>query len=147
MTFLLFGSLGMSALNVFAATAEEIVLTAGNYTDSDRLLKANGTLSDKKISDFASAVKIALDNASFPELTEIIPTEYLESTKTNDTFYYNGKEYGFYVAKEGNYFDVLLIDFKYEFDNGRESDIEYKNPYRTAFTTKFLSLTNIKWKL
>ena len=126
MAFLGFGALGMSALNVSSAAAEEIVLTAETYTDSDRLLKANGTLSDKKISDFASDVKIALDNASFPELTEVIPTEYLESTQTNDTFYYNGKEYGFYVAKEGNYFDVLLLDFKYEFDNGRESDIEYK---------------------
>lgn len=126
MAFLGFGTLGMSALNVSSSAAEGIVLTAETYTNSDRLLKADGTLSDKKISDFASDVKIALDNASFPELTEVIPTEYLESTQTNDTFYYNGKGYGFYVAKEGNYFDVLLIDFKYEFDNGRESDIEYK---------------------
>ena len=126
MAFLLFGTLGMSVLNVSAANAEEIVLTAENYTDSDRLLKANGTLSDKKISDFANEVKSAWDNTSFPELTEVIPTEYLESTKNNDTYYYNGQEYGFYVVKEGNYFDVLLIDFIFEFDNNKSSDIEHK---------------------
>ena len=54
---------------------------------------------------------------SFPEICQVIPLEYLESAEENAEFSYNGKEYGFYMAKEGEYFDLLLIDFDYEFDD------------------------------
>lgn len=128
MALLLFWILGMSTLRVLATDTEESVLTAENYTDSDSLLKANGTLSDKKISDFASEVISSLANTPFPEITEVIPIEYLESTQSNATFYHFGKEYGFYMVKEGNYFDVLLIDFVFEMQEkeGQVSDLEHK---------------------
>ena len=99
-----------------------------DYTDSDYLLLDNGNESlTRKITHFASDVKAASLGTSFTELAQVIPRQYLETSAINDEFYYNGKEYGFYVAKDGDYFDVLLIDFIYEFENGEEhSNIEYK---------------------
>src|SRR5699024_2309442 len=70
---------------------------------------------------------------------QVIPLEYLESSQTEDTFPYNGKEYGFYVAKDGNYFDVLLIDVVYEFEDGKEhSDLEYKIRIKPILQQTFL---------
>lgn len=86
------------------------------YTESDNLLKSDGTESSKDIRKFAKEVKSASDNTLFPELTEVIPVQYLYTTEENATFYYNGKEYGFYVDKYGSYFDILLIDFVYDFN-------------------------------
>lgn len=40
-------------------------------------------------------------------------------------YQYNGKEYGYYVAKEGDNFDVLLIDFIYDFTDRERFDNEY----------------------
>lgn len=84
------------------AYAEEISLSIDDYTDSDYLKKANGEDSRKTIRSFALEVNSAKANTSFPELAEVIPRQYLESQKENATFAYNGKEYGFYVVKEGN---------------------------------------------
>ena len=61
-------------------------------------------------------------------MAEVIPRQYLESDADNATFAYNGKEYGFYVVKSRSFFDVLLIDFSYEFpenDQIHTSDLEY----------------------
>lgn len=82
--------------------AESSIYSVEEYTNSDYLLKADGMLSDKNITDFAKEVNSAKANTSFPELAEVIPRQYLESQKENATFAYNGKEYGFYVVKEGN---------------------------------------------
>ena len=84
------------------AYAEEISLSIDDYTDLDNLKKANGENSDKTIQIFAKEVNSAKANTSFPELAEVSPRQYLESQKENATFAYNGKEYGFYVVKEGN---------------------------------------------
>ena len=81
------------------AYAEEISLSIDDYTDSDSLIKADGSPSDQTIRSFAKEVKNAKANTSFPELAEVIPRQYLESQKENATFAYNGKEYGFYVVK------------------------------------------------
>ena len=95
--------MGISSFNMpIIAYAEEIPLSIDDYTDSDYLIKADGTLSDKAIQTFAKEVKNAKANTSFPELAEVIPRQYLESQRENATFAYNGKEYGFYVVKEGN---------------------------------------------
>lgn len=90
------------------------------YVDSDFLLRNDGTLSDKTVQDFSKEVKNALFGTCFDELDEVIPAQYLNTTEENAVFQYNGKEYGFYVAKEGDRFDVLLIDFAYDFiEQGR----------------------------
>lgn len=96
------------------------------YTESDNLLKSDGTESSKDIRNFAKEVKSASDNTLFPELSEVIPAQYLYTTEENATFYYNGKEYGFYVDKYGSYFDILLIDFVYDFSTEQSIDIEHK---------------------
>lgn len=76
------------------------------YTDDDFLLKADGTPSVKDISTFAEEVKSG-KNTYYPELAEVIPRQYLESQDENAIFAYNGKEYGFYVVKNEEKFDVL----------------------------------------
>ena len=75
------------------------------YTEDDHLLQPNGELSSRMIGDFAVDVKKALKGQSFPELAQVVPLEYLESTETNAEFSYNGKEYGFYMAKEVKFLD------------------------------------------
>ena len=113
--------------------------TAEDYTLDDRLLKEDGTLSTKNITNFSNEVKSASFGTAFPELSQVIPRQYLETSETNAVFQYNGKEYGFYVVKDGNYFDVLLIDFVYEFEDGKEhSDLEYKIRIKPILQQTFL---------
>lgn len=98
------------------------------YTDSDQLLKKDGTFSDKSIQKFAKEVQDGKNDTYFPELAEVIPRKYLETSAGKATFAYNGKEYGFYVVKDRAEFNVLLIDFSYEFDDDDQihtSDLEY----------------------
>lgn len=64
--------------------------TAEDYTSDDRLLKEDGTLSTKNITNFSNEVKSASFGTAFPELSQVIPLEYLESSQTEDTFQYNG---------------------------------------------------------
>lgn len=111
------------------------------YTESDALLNSDGSESYKNIQTFSNEVKAASIGTSFPELTQVIPRQYLESTQTNATYSYNGKEYGFYVVKEDNHFDVLLIDFVYEFEDSDEhSDIEYKIRIKPLLQQTFLRI-------
>lgn len=92
------------------AHAETNYFSAEQYTESDQLLQADGTPSSRRIQDFAEDVK-ANDNQFFPELEQVVPLEYLETTDLYADFAYNGKEYGFYLFKEHQYFDLLLIDY------------------------------------
>lgn len=132
------------------AYAEEISLSIDDYTDSDSLIKADGSPSDQTIRSFAKEVKNAKANTSFPRLAEVIPRQYLESQKENATFAYNGKGYGFYVVKEGNYFDVLLIDFVFEFDSDKISDLEYRIRIKPLLQQSFVrsqtSSGDYEWK-
>lgn len=112
---------------VFAAENENY-FTAEEYTDNDELLRKDGTASNKDIQTFANEVKAGYDNMYYPELAEVIPRQYLESQEKNAIFAFNGKEYGFYVVKTEEQFDVLLVDFIYEFDENdskHNSDIEF----------------------
>ena len=80
--------------------------SAEQYTESNQLLLPNGTPSpNRSINNFATDVKSGYNGQSFPELAQVVPLEYLESTETNAEFSYNGKEYGFYMAKEVKLFD------------------------------------------
>ena len=127
-----------SPFNVNADAA--IYYSEEKYTNSDYLLLDDGTESlTKTIKDFSEEVKAAPTGIAFPELSQVIPLEYLESSEEGEVFQYNGKEYGFYVAKDGNYFDVLLIDFVYEFeDNQTHSNIEYKIRIKPILQQTFL---------
>lgn len=108
-----------------ANTEEDYTAAAEKYTDSDNLLFSNGALSGKTIQFFAKEVREADDLSICSEITQVIPPQILESTEENAIYHYNGKEYGFYVVKEGGFFDVLLIDFVYETLN-EYNDLEYR---------------------
>lgn len=109
------------------AKAETIYYSAEQYTESDQLLQSDGTPSiTRSIHNFADDIKQGTVGQSFPELAQVVPLEYLETTEENAEFSYNGKEYGFYLAKEENYFDILLIDFIYEFEDENHTNNEYK---------------------
>lgn len=140
LVFSAFAIISFNANTMASADTTNNYYTAEQYTDSDYLLLDNGTESlTKTIKNFSNEVKSAAVGTSFPELSQVIPLEYLESSQTEDTFQYNGKEYGFYVAKEGNSFDVLLIDFVYEFEDGKEhSDLEYKIRIKPILQQTFL---------
>lgn len=140
LVFSAFAIISFNANTMASADTTNNYYTAEQYTDSDYLLLDNGTESlTKTIKTFSNEVKSAAVGTSFPELSQVIPLEYLESSQTEDTFQYNGKEYGFYVAKDGNYFDVLLIDFVYEFEDGKEhSDLEYKIRIKPILQQTFL---------
>lgn len=113
--------------SIVEAKAEMKYFSAEQYTESDQLLQADGNPSpNRSIQDFATDVKSGYNGQSFPELAQVVPLEYLETTEENAEFSYNGKEYGFYIAKEENYFDILLIDFIYEFDDVGHTNNEYK---------------------
>ncbi len=119
--------------------AEESIFPVEQYTDDDYLLMANGKQSTKNIFEFALEVK-GDKYTYYPELAEVIPRQYLESQEKKATFAYNGKEYGFYVSKNDDVFNVLLIDFKYEFYD--ESDLEYKIKILPILQQNFVRTTD-----
>ena len=119
---------GLFAVNSTEVFAESSYLPVERYTESDNLLKEDGTESSKTIRSFAAEVK-AGKSKYYPELTEVIPRQYLESQEQYATFTYFGNEYGFYVEKQEEYFNVFLIDISYEFskdDQIHNSDVEYR---------------------
>ena len=120
---------GYSNSKVLAESENESnIYSPEQYTDDDFLLKSDGKPSLKTIDDFASEVREGKEGDYFPELAELIPRQYLETSTGKATFAYNGKEYGFYVVKDRAEFNVLLIDFSYEFDDDDQihtSDLEY----------------------
>lgn len=105
------------------AHAETNYFSEEQCTENDRLLQPDGTRSNRNIRHFANDVITGGYNQSFPELAQVVPLEYLETTEVNAEFAYNGKEYGFYLAKEGEYFDLLLIDFVYT--NNKHNQQQY----------------------
>lgn len=124
--------------------ADNNIFSATRYTDNDYLLKENGEDSEKTIQDFSTEVKRGV-NLYYPELAEVIPRQYLESSEENATFSYNGKEYGFYVAKDHERFDVLLIDFSYVFnirDSIHRTDIEFRTYIKPLIQQSFIRTTD-----
>lgn len=89
----------------------DIHLTVEQYTDSDYLLNEDGENSNRTIFNFAEDVKKAAPDRECPEITQVVPNEYLESLVNTD-FYYCGREYGFFLHHEGAHFYLLLIDFE-----------------------------------
>lgn len=120
--------------------AEGSIFPVEQYTDDDYLLMADGKKSTKNILDFASEVK-GDKYTYYPELAEVIPRQYLESQEKKATFAYNGKEYGFYVSKNDDVFNVLLIDFIYKFYNNK-SDLEHKIKISPILQQNFVRTTD-----
>lgn len=138
-TFCLFIAYKTRSLNT--VFADDSYLSVEQYTESDNLLKEDGTESLKAIQKFAEEVQAGQYNACYPELAEVIPRQYLESQEKKATFAYNGKEYGFYVSKNDDDFNVLLIDFKYEFYNNK-SDLEHKIKISPILQQNFVRTTD-----
>ena len=137
--FLLIVGSFYTVTNVYADTN---YYSAEQYTKDDGLLLSDGTSSNiKDIKDFATEVKVAANDTAFPELSQVIPLQYLESKEQNAEFAYNGKEYGFYMVKEGEYFDLLLIDFVYEFDDPNHTDLEHKIRIKPLLQQSFVRET------
>lgn len=64
-----------TTVNVSAETA---YFSAEEYTDSDWLLLPDGTEStNRKIGNFATSVKSGEDGTFFPEISQVVPLEYL----------------------------------------------------------------------
>lgn len=68
------GFFSVNLLSDSKAYAESAVFSVEQYTDSDYLLKADGSLSSKNIEMFAADVK-ANKSKYYPELTEVIPRQ------------------------------------------------------------------------
>lgn len=137
-TFCLFIAYKTRSLNT--VFADDSYMSVEQYTERDSLLKKDGTESLKTIQKFAEEVQSGQYNACYPELAEVIPRQYLESQEKKATFAYNGKEYGFYVSKNDDVFNVLLIDFIYEFYD--ESDLEYKIQILPILQQNFVRTTD-----
>ena len=120
--------------------AEGNIFPVEQYTDDNYLLMADGKQSTKSILDFAAEVKED-KYTYYPELAEVIPRQYLESQEKKATFAYNGKEYGFYVSKNDDVFNVLLIDFIYKFYNNK-SDLEHKIKISPILQQNFVRTTD-----
>lgn len=138
-TFCLFIAYKTRSLNT--VFADDSYMSVEQYTERDSLLKKDGTESLKTIQKFAEEVQAGQYNACYPELAEVIPRQYLESQEKKATFAYNGKEYGFYVSKNDDVFNVLLIDFIYKFYNNK-SDLEHKIKISPILQQNFVRTTD-----
>ena len=65
------------------AETETFYYTAQQYTENDILLGVDEPEVVKEIGDFADEVKNANSGTLFPEITQVIPRQYMESTETN----------------------------------------------------------------
>ena len=117
---------GLCLLSAFALISISVMFTtivsfgsqtqtfsAEEYTNDDRLLQEDGTLSSIKIQNFAEHMNAGDHELHVPEIVQVIPKQYMETKEETAEFYYSGKEYGFYVSKNGEFFDILLVDYSY----------------------------------
>ena len=117
---LLFGLIVFDRTGAAVASTDLIPeFTAEQYTDSDKLLKRDGTESEKTIQDFAEDIKNSKAGTQVSELSEVVPHVYLNTSDENHVFQYYGNEYGFCMEKNDDVFSLLLVDFEYDGDRGR----------------------------
>lgn len=80
--------------SIVEAKAETKYFSAEQYTEDDGLLLSDGTSSSlKDINDFATEVKSASIGTEFPELSQVIPLQYLESIEENAAELLKGQPY------------------------------------------------------
>lgn len=113
---IIFGCAFFLSANDSARAESNLTFTAKNYTDSDKLLTHDGKLLEKDIETFAEQTNALANGAVVDELDMVIPRAYLESS-TDGIYQYYGKEYGFYMIRDGKYFDLLLINFLFEMES------------------------------
>lgn len=92
---LLFGFIAVELkVNNIQVTAADTntVYTPQQYTKSDQLLSENGVELQKDIGTFANEVKAAYSGTLVPEITQVIPFQYMESETENAVYQYNGVE-------------------------------------------------------
>lgn len=138
-----------NAISIDAYAETMLYYSDEQYTDDDKLLNPDGTSSDRSIIDFANSVNRAVFDSIQLELANVIPLKYLKSTEISAVYQYFGKEYGFYVVKEDNVFDILLIDFVYDLDNDTLSDIEQRiriNPILQCSFIRYVENGEYVWR-
>ena len=86
-----FSLIGIIQLDVKAE--ENQYFTCNQYTETDYLLMADGSDSSKNIQTFATEVKSASIGTEFPELSQVIPLQYLESIEENAAELLKGQPY------------------------------------------------------
>lgn len=86
-----FSLIGIMHLDVKAE--ENQYFTCSQYTETDYLLMADGSESSKNIQTFATEVKSASIGTEFPELSQVIPLQYLESIEENAAELLKGQPY------------------------------------------------------
>lgn len=102
------------------ATPNLYELTPSDYTSSDILIGFEET--EYNIEDFTIYVNSLSNEEEILALGKVIPVNNLYSIEQDAVFYHMGKEYGYYLVKEGECFDLLLINFtygKYNFSNNQ----------------------------
>lgn len=67
------------------------------YTNTDSLKDEFGNSLSGNIEYFAQDVKSKIDGEEIKNLTKVIPEKYVRFVEDGYSFYYNGKEYGFFV--------------------------------------------------
>ena len=85
------GGLCNVPLHIESSAATATDFTVEDYTNDDKLLLPDGTLSTKKIRDFANEVKTAESGEDCSEITQVIPIEYLSTSQDNAEYQYYGK--------------------------------------------------------
>ena len=118
---------------------QEVNFTVDDYTKSDNLLNADGTESLQKIDVFAKTSQSLIAGMKINDIEKVIPVEYLESSEYSMVFQHNGLEYGFYLVKEGECFDLLIIDFTYESNDSYEYKIKIKPILQISFQRLFVN--------
>ena len=91
------------------------------YTSTDSLKDEAGNNLLGSIEVFAKDLKKKAGGYEVTDLTKVIPEKYVRFVEDGYTFYYIGKEYGFFVCHREKqlrqFIDVVLIDFTYEYDD------------------------------
>lgn len=135
---ILCGTLFMAFNNTaLSAKADEVkYYSPEQYTSSDYLLDENGNQTNKTIIQFANDVNYADMAAYIPELPQVVPRQFLEGG--DGTYYYFGKEYGYYMVVEQEYIDLLLVDVDYQLDDGKIYDSNNEDNVYTMRVTPIL---------
>lgn len=100
--------------------------SAEQHTATDFLLDKDGNATQTTIFDFAERVAAADDGTEFADLSSVVPVRTLfhiegliEIPST-----YAGEEYGYDVKVDGDFCNVILIDFSYEGEMEKDDEFQ-----------------------
>ena len=99
--------------------------SAEQHTATDFLLDKDGNPTHTTIFDFAERVNAAPDGAEFAELSSVVPARELFSIPGGSVVdIYAGGEYGYDVKVDGDFCNVILIDYCYEGEMGKDDEFQ-----------------------